>query len=122
MASQDVVLASAVVTLAAVDAPLPIELTALMMVGVVLHWALARQNRTHDEHDERIKAVEEELAATRQSKDIERQLKHAWRNEVAAMQAALAVMVPLAQKCSCGTMDPLLPVLERLAADRKEPA
>lgn len=117
----DMVLASAVVTLAAVDVPFPVELTALAMVGLVLRWALGRQNRAHDEHDRRIADIERELDRTRADKDTERHLKHAWRREVTAMRMALLTMLPLARGCTCGTMDPLLPVLERLATETKEP-
>lgn len=101
--------------LAAVEVPFPVELTALAMVGLVLRWALARQSREHDQHDARLSALEEQSSH-------ERHLKHAWRNEVTAMRATIAMMVPIAQRCSCGSMDPLVPVLERLALDTKEPS
>lgn len=112
---------SAIALLAAVDVPFPVEITALAMVGLVLRWALMRQNRAHDEHDRRLSEIEDELNATRAAKDQERHLKHAWRNEVSAMRATLGVMLPIVKNCSCGTMDPLLPVLERLVTDIKEP-
>lgn len=114
-------LVSTIGLLAAVDLPIPVELSALAMVGLVLRWALIRQNRAHDEHDERLTVIETELRETREAKDIERQLKHAWKNEVTAMRATLAVMLPQAKRCTCATMEPLIPVLEKLALDTKEP-
>lgn len=112
---------SAIAVLAAADVPFPIEITALIMVGMVLRWALGRQNRAHDEHDRRIEDIEQQLRDTAEAKDAERHLKHAWKNEVATMRATIGVMLPLIRNCSCGTMDPLLPVLERLVTDIKEP-
>lgn len=114
-------LISTIAMLAAVDVPFPVEMTALAMVGLVLRWSLIRQNRSHDEHDARLTSIEVELAETRAEKDIQRQLKHAWKNEVTATRAALAVLVPQAAKCECGTMEPLMPVLRKLAIDTKEP-
>lgn len=112
---------SAVGMVAAMDVPFPVELTALAMVGLVLRWALMRQNRSHDEHDARLTKIEQDLEATRVAKDIERSLKHALKNEVTAVRATIGVLVPQARRCSCGTMDPLMPVLERLAMALPDP-
>lgn len=115
-------LASTVAFLAAVDVPFPVELTALAMVGLVLRWALSRQNKNHDEHEERIAEMERRWEEAVADYSAQRHLKHAWRNEVTAMRATLGVLVPAAQRCSCGTMEPLIPVLVKLATDIKEPS
>lgn len=47
----NVAIVSSIGMVAAMDVPFPVELTALAMVGLVLRWALIRQNRVHDEHD-----------------------------------------------------------------------
>lgn len=108
--------------LIAVEVPLPVEMTALVMVGLVLRWSLSRQNRVHDEHEDRLNQIEVELAETREAKDIERHLKHAWKNEVTATRATLAMIYPQAARCSCGTMEPLLETLRKLAVETKEPS
>lgn len=114
-------IAAAVAILAAVDVPFPIELTALAMVGLVLRWSLSRQNKAHDEHEGRIADMERRLDDAVDSYNTQRHLKHAWAREVAATRATLGTMLPLAKNCSCGTMDPLIPVLEKLATETKEP-
>lgn len=107
------VIASAVAVLAAADVPFPVELTALAMVGLVLRFLLRRDARAHDKHDRRLTAVEKELRQQHTA-------KHAALNEITAMRAAIAIIVTQAQKCSCGTMEPLLPVLTRLSLETKE--
>lgn len=115
-------IASSIGMIAAMDVPFPVELTALAMVGLVLRWALIRQNRSHDEHDARISRIEEDLEVERLARLEEKHLKHAWRNEVTSLRATIAMVLPTAQRCSCGTMEPLLPVLQRLATDTREPS
>lgn len=106
-------LALAGVLLAVSDVPLPIELSAMAMVGLVLRFLLKRDARAHTKHDARLTSIEAEL-------NVQRSAKHAYLNEITAMRAAIAIIVTQAQKCSCGTMEPLLPVLTRLSLETKE--
>lgn len=106
-------LASTVAVLAAVDVPFPVELSALAMVGFVLRWALARQNKAHDQHEDRLSKVEEQLRV----KSTE---KHALANQITALRTAVKLIIPTAEQCTCGSMERLLPTLHSLATDPKE--
>jgi hypothetical protein len=113
-----VVLASTVGGLAAAPGvPFPIEMTALVMVGLVLRWALGRDSKSHNERDERISSLESRMREVEEEADTQRHLKHALNNQVTAMKTTITMMLPFAKQCTCGTVIPLIPILERLALE-----
>lgn len=114
-------LASTTGVLLAVDIPFPVELSSLALVAVVLRYFLHRDALSHTHHDERLTAIEEQLNYERDMTSEQRRLKHALQNEVSATRAVISVVVPQAAKCSCGVMEPLIPVLQQLSLDIKEP-
>lgn len=114
-AGYDIALLSTLGILAAADLPLPVELTALAMVGLVIRWSLGRMTRDQDEHEKRMTALEAEMAEVREEASQQRHLKHNLDNRITAMGSAIFMMLPQAQACECGSMSRLVPILEHLA-------
>lgn len=106
--------------LLAADVPLAVELPALGMVGLVLHFLLRRETVSHHEHARRLTRIESQLEAERDARDEQRRLKHALQNEITATRATISILLPQARRCTCGTMEPLIPILDRIAYDLKE--
>lgn len=112
------VLVSTVGVLAASsDVPFPVEMSALVMVGLVLRWALRRENTAHEERDKRVDNLEARTKDLEEEADTQRSLKHALANQITAMKTTITMMLPFARQCTCETMTPLLPILERLALE-----
>lgn len=105
-----IVLVSVSGMMLAYDVPLPVEMTALAMVGVILHFFLRRDASSHTKHDIRLTRIEAEL-------DNQRTAKHALRNELTAFRASLAMLLPTAKNCTCGAMASLVPIIERLTTE-----
>lgn len=108
------VLASTIVTMLALEVPFPVELTALAMVGLVLRWALARDDKAHAGHDSRIMTLEAEMRVVRESESEQRHLKHALLNQIGAARGALVLVSSAARTCKCDAMAPLIPLLDAL--------
>lgn len=107
------VLSSTFLGLVVADIPLPQEMTALGMVGLFLLWLLKRENRAHENRDNRISALEADVAE-------QHHLKHEIRTWAAGALVALDLALRQGQKCKCEAMVPVvdtLPaVIDRLTA------
>lgn len=114
------VLATSVAVLYAAEVPLPVEITALAMVAVVLRWLLSRENTAVLSHEARVATLEADMANVRAEASEQRHLKHEFINRVTGMQAAIALVLASARSCSCGAMEPILPVLDQLSIPTKE--
>lgn len=115
------VLFSTAALLAAVDAPLPLEMSALVMVGIILRWFVMRENKSSARHDQRLEEIEAEMTVLRLEGSEQRHLKHVFMNQLTGTQAALALVLNTARNCSCNAMDSVIPVLERLSTPRDTP-
>lgn len=115
------VLLSTAVLLTAVDAPLPLEMSALVMVGIILRWFVIRENKSASRHDERLVELEEEMAHLREEASAERHRKHVYLNQLTGIQAAFALVLSTAHTCTCNAMDAVIPVLEKLSTPRDTP-
>lgn len=110
------VLASSIVSLYAVQVPLPVEMSALVMVGLILRWMVRREAMTDVSRDERIAALEAEVASIREGESEQRHLKHLVINQVTAMRGSLEMIKLAAQRCSCGAVSPVIPLIDNLLA------
>jgi len=112
------VIASTIGVLAATPGvPFPVEMSALVMVGLVLRWALRREGHMHEDRDDRISKLELQMRDVEKEADTQRHLKHALNNQITAMKTTITLMLPFAKQCTCNTMTPLLPVLEKLTLE-----
>jgi hypothetical protein len=107
------VLASTIVALYAVNLPLGVEITALVMVGAILKVFLRRD-------DTRFSRLEQKVEALEADNKEQHHLKHEFRNRLAAVHYALSLVIAEARTCTCGALDTLLPVLEQITS-REEP-
>lgn len=107
-------LALAVAVLAATDVPFPVELSALVLVAGILRWLIRREDRVDGETLDRIAALEVETERLRSMESEQRSAKHALGNELAAIRTTLELVVVVADRCTCGALDPVRPVLARL--------
>lgn len=103
------VLTSSVVALYAVDLPLPVEMTALVMVGLILRVFLRRD-------DHRFQRIETDVEQLRRENQEQRHLKHEYRNQLTALQYALSLTLAEAERCSCGALDTIRPTLKQIIA------
>lgn len=106
------VLASTIAMLAVADVPLPLELSALAMVGLILRVYIGRENRLNNDRDVRLERLEA-------ARDEQRHLKHMVLNQLAGVTGTLAAARQAAMRCTCGAMVPILPLLDNLL-ERKE--
>lgn len=104
------ILASTAGLLLATDVPLPVELTAMGMVGTILLWLIRRENQQDTDTQVRLTRLEATEAE-------QRHLKHALLNRLAGLKGSLLVVKQTAENCSCGAMHPVLPLLEELVAE-----
>ncbi len=116
-----IVLVSTVAVLGAVEAPLPVNITAMALVALVLRYLLKKDGKSHDAHDARLSELEAEVEAVRKDASDQRGRAHKLENTITGQVAALAMLLPAAEKCSCGTMAPYVPVLYRLTAPKETP-
>lgn len=107
------VLASTIAALYAADVPLPIEMTALVMVGLILRVYLGRESKQQSELAKRLDAIEAEA-------DEQRHIKHMVLNRLAGITGTLALVKAAAERCTCGATAPVLPLIERLLAREEE--
>lgn len=107
-----VVLVASTAAIYATDVPLPVELTALAMVGLILRVYLGREAKAAAQRDRRLDELEAEA-------DEQRHMKHLVLNQLAGITGTLALVQAAAQRCSCGALAPLLPLIERLL-DKQE--
>lgn len=114
--------------LLAVDMPTWRELSALAMVGLILRWMIARENRrevrdlnvdaaTH----RRITSLERNVGALRREVTEQRHLKHDFEGKVIALQNALKLVRIQARRCSCGALDPIQQLLEEIGTHDSHP-
>lgn len=103
------VLAVTVIAAASSGVPFPIEMTALVMVGLILRVYIVRENKSREEHAKRLKALEEEV-------DEQRHLKHLVINQLAGITGTLSLVQAAASRCTCGAVAPVLPLIENLLA------
>jgi signal transduction histidine kinase len=107
------VLLSAAGVLLAADVPLPVELSAMAMVGLVLRWLIRRDSRKDRDMEERVQLLE-------QKADEQRHLKHEFRNRVTVVRGSLELARQAAEHCTCGAMDTVKPLLDQILS-RPEP-
>lgn len=119
LASQTYVIGVTVIALLfAVDVPLPIEMTALVMVGLVLRWSLGRQNRESAGADVRMSRLEAKVDHNAEEIDRQRHFKHDFLNQITAVYASIVMLRETAvDRCTCHAFDPYIPVLDALIAD-----
>lgn len=106
--------------LLAVQVPLPIEMTALVMVGLVLRWSLGRQTRAANHIDARMTELEGRISKNRAEIDRQRHWKHEFRNQLSGVYATMVMMREAANRCDCEAFDPLIPVLDQIIPHLKE--
>lgn len=99
--------------------PDPTNYSPLAIVASVVAFLLWRMKATDAAGLEREKSLESQLAASQareQAKDDElaeqRSLKHAALNREARAQGTLDVVERLAPSCTCGALNPILPLLD----------
>lgn len=106
------VLASTITTLYAMDVPLPVEMSALVMVGIILRVYIGRENKAHEVRDKRIAKLERDVWQ-------QRHIKHEFRNQMTVLAGTLALALQQAAKCTCDAMTPVITpmqsAIERLA-------
>lgn len=107
------VMFTAVAVLAAADVPLPAELTALALVAVVLRWFIVRDNQADRDRDARLIALEAKA-------DEQRHLKHMVLNQLARIVPSLALIQVASERCTCGAMTQVLPLIENLLTAEQE--
>lgn len=107
-------LAASIAAIFAADVPLPVELTALAMVGLILRVYLGRESKAQADRDSRLKALEDEA-------DEQRHMKHLVLNQLAGLTGTLALVRAAAERCTCGAIAPVLPLIERLLDKETEP-
>ena len=110
-------LALAAAGLAVTDVPLPAELGALALVGLVLHWALQRFSGTDQATLDRINKLETQLEDLRTEWSKERHLKHDALNRAASMSMTVRLLVAAARQCTCGNMHAILELVDRVGTD-----
>lgn len=96
--------------------PVPIQLTALCMVGLILRVFIRRD-------DNRFARMEAQLAEVQAEAQEQHHLKHLLANQITARDVALKMILPPARACTCDVMTPYISTLEFLAipAAPKEP-
>lgn len=114
IAPQTAILLATVSTLAAVDVPFPVEISALVLVAGILRWLLRREDSVDAATLARIDTLESEVVDLRLAESEQRHEKHALRGEIAGLRGTFAVLDALARSCHCGALDPALPLLEAL--------
>lgn len=107
------VLATTAAGLLAADVPLPVELTALAMVGVILRFLLQRDDSAAKERDRRLDALEAE-------RDEQRHLKHVVINQLAGITGSLALIKTAAERCTCGAVTPVMPLIDNLLSKEND--
>ncbi len=115
----NVILGSTVAVLVATEAPLPVQVTAMVLVAIVLRYLLRRDDSTHIQHEKRLNEMQAEISRLNSGEAEQRHLKHLLNNRITGIQAALALLIPAAEKCTCGQMSPFLPVLVRLSTSQE---
>lgn len=103
-----------VAVLAAVDVPFPVELSALVLVAAILRWLIRREDSTDAATLARIDSLEAEVERVRFDESEQRSAKHALLNELAAIRTTLELVAVVSDRCTCGALDPVRPVLARL--------
>lgn len=109
-----ITLASSGATLLAMDVPLPIEMGALVMVGMILRWLIRRENHTEALDEKRLTRLEGRIDELQNDVSEQRHLKHTLLNQLAAIRGSILVIRRAAERCTCESMIPVLPVLEML--------
>lgn len=108
------VLASSVAILAAADIPLPVEVSALALVGAVLRWFIVRDNQADRDREARLVLLEE-------ARDEQRHLKHLVINQLASITGTLRLIQIAAERCTCGAVAPVLPLIQNLLTEEETP-
>lgn len=101
--------------------PLPVEMTALVMVGLILRWLLRRENKTDSIRDERIAALEAEVGELRASESEQRHLKHVVLNQLTIIRGTFALAKQQAEQCTCDAMTPVIPLLDNILKPLSQP-
>lgn len=108
------VLGSTIAVLSAVEVPLPVEMTALVMVGLILRVYIARENRLNEQRDERLSKLEA-------ARDEQRHLKHMVINQLAGVSGTLHTARQAALRCTCGAMVQVIPLIDNILDKEPDP-
>lgn len=109
-------IASTTGLLLAYDVPLPLELPALAMVGLVLRWLVKREAVADTATLQRITDLEAQLEEMRDEQSQERHLKHGALNRAIAAEQTLRLVKIAAGRCSCGALDQILSLLAEVSS------
>lgn len=113
------VLGATIFGLVAAQVPLPVEMTALVMVGLVLRYSLHKDAKSDSDQESRITRLEDTVLENRQRIDEQRHLKHAALNRIAGITGMLMLLRQQIALCTCGAMGPLLPVVDQIIEQLK---
>ena len=105
-----------VVGLAALQVPFPVEMTALVMVGLVLRWFLRKDSVLDQQHEKRVAALEKAVAQNRKDIDLQRHRAHAALNRVAAVSGMVLLVKAQVERCTCGQMEAIVPLFDQIVA------
>ena len=97
-------LASTAGVMLAADVPLPVEISAMAMVGLFLRWLMQRDSRNDEDVEKRLKKLEKHA-------DWQRHLKHVFLNRLAYCRGTFLLVRQQALLCKCGAMTPVLALL-----------
>lgn len=91
--------------------PLPIEATALGLLGAVVVWLMRKDNQVDAGTMKRIDALEKKVLTLEREMNAERSAKHKAMSEAASFKGSLRVVQLFGAECTCGTFSRLDPLL-----------
>lgn len=109
------VLAATIFAVLAADVPLPVEMSALVMVGLILRVYIIRENSAQRDHAARLAALEAEVSE-------QRHLKHLVINKLTTVIGTLALVQAEADRCTCGAVTSVLPLINKVLNKEGDPS